>query len=56
MSREASSFWLQIRELRDLEARDRIWSGILPTSEELTTPETYLRSVEVPNDLSGLTE
>lgn len=56
MSREASSFWSQIRELRDLETRDRIWSGILPTHEELTTPEDYLHSIDVPDDLSGLTE
>lgn len=56
MAREASSFWLQIRELRDLEARDRIWSGILPTHEELTTPEDYLHSIDVPDDLSGLTD
>lgn len=56
MAREASSFWFQIRELRDLETRDRIWSGILPTSEELTAPEDYLRSIDVPDDLSGLTE
>ncbi len=56
MAREASSFWSQIRELRDLDARDRIWSGILPTHEELVTPEEYLRSIDVPDDLSGLTE
>ncbi len=56
MSREASAFWREIRELRDLDTRDRIWSGILPTHEELTSPETYLRSIEVPDDLSGLTE
>lgn len=56
MSREASSFWSQIRALRDLQTRDRIWSGILPTHEELLTPEEYLRSIEVPDDLSGLTD
>lgn len=56
MAREASAFWSQIRELRDVEARDRIWSGILPTHEELTTPEEYLRSIDIPDDLSGLTE
>jgi putative hydrolase len=56
MAREASAFWLQIRELRDLEIRDQIWSGILPTHEELTSPEDYLHSVEVPDDLSGLTD
>ena len=54
MAREASAFWWAIRELRDLETRDRIWSGILPTNEELTSPESYLQSVEVPDDLSTL--
>jgi putative hydrolase len=56
MSREASAFWLQLRELRDIAARDQIWSGILPTHEELTDVSGYLRSVEVPDDLSGLGE
>ena len=56
MGREASAFWSQIRQLRDLEARDRIWSGILPTHEELMTPVEYLQSIEVPDDLSGLSE
>jgi putative hydrolase len=56
MGREASAFWLQIRTLRDLETRDRIWSGILPTHEELLTPEEYLHSIDVPDDISGLTE
>lgn len=56
MSREASAFWLQLRELRDIAARDRIWSGILPTHEELTDLPGYLRSIEVPDDLSGLGE
>ena len=54
MSREASAFWLQLRELRDVATRDQIWSGILPTHAELTEVEGYLRSVEVPDDLSGL--
>lgn len=56
MSREASAFWLQIRSLRDTSVRDQIWSGILPTHEELTNPEDYLHSIEVPDDLSGLTD
>lgn len=56
MAREASAFWLQLRELGDLETRDRIWSGILPTHEELTKPQEYLHSVAVPDDLSGLTD
>ena len=54
MSRQASTFWLQLRELRDIATRDRIWSGILPTQEELADPASYLTSVEVPDDLSGL--
>lgn len=56
MSREASAFWSQIRSLRDVSARDQIWSGILPTHEELTDAEGYLRSIEVPDDLSSLTD
>jgi putative hydrolase len=54
LAREASAFWSQIRNLRDISARDQIWSGILPTNEELTQPAMYLSSVEVPDDLSGL--
>jgi len=54
LAREASAFWKQVRELKDVEARDRIWSGILPTAEDLLTPESFLKSLEVPDDLSGL--
>ena len=54
LAREASAFWKQIRELKDVQARDRIWSGILPTAEDLLTPESFLKSLEVPDDLSGL--
>lgn len=56
MSREASAFWAEIRRLRDLNIRDQIWSGILPTHEELLDAEGYLQSVEVPDDLSSLTD
>ncbi|MFZ2227465.1 MAG: zinc-dependent metalloprotease [Candidatus Nanopelagicaceae bacterium] len=56
MARESSAFWSQIRSLRDVSARDQIWSGILPTHEELTDAEGYLRSIEVPDDLSSLTD
>jgi putative hydrolase len=54
LAREASAFWKQVRELKDIEARDRIWSGILPTADDLLTPESFLKSLEVPDDLSGL--
>ena len=54
LAREASAFWKQVREIKDIEARDRIWSGILPTADDLMTPESFLKSLEVPDDLSGL--
>jgi putative hydrolase len=54
MAREASAFWQQIRESKDVATRDRIWSGILPTAEELLSPESFLASTQVPDDLSGL--
>ena len=54
LTREASAFWKQVREIKDVEARDRIWSGILPTADDLLTPESFLKSLEVPDDLSGL--
>jgi putative hydrolase len=54
LAREAAGFWKTVREVKDIEARDRIWSGILPTSEDLLTPQSYLSSIEIPDDLSGL--
>ena len=54
LTREASAFWKQVREIKDVQARDRIWSGILPTADDLLTPESFLKSLEVPDDLSGL--
>ena len=54
LAREATAFWKQLRELKDVEARDRIWSGILPTADDLLTPESFMKSLEVPDDLSGL--
>ena len=54
LAREASTFWKAVREVKDIEGRDRIWSGILPTSDDLLTPQSYLASIEIPDDLSGL--
>ena len=54
LAREASAFWRSISELSNISTRDKIWSGILPTQEELLNPQVYLASVEVPDDLSGL--
>jgi len=54
LAREASSFWQKIRESKDIAARDQIWSGILPSADELLDPEKFLTSTEIPDDLSGL--
>ena len=52
--REATFFWYEIRKLKGLDARDKIWSGLLPTSKELTDPIAFVSSTEIPDDLSGL--
>ncbi len=54
LARESAAFWKQIRELKDVESRDRVWSGILPSADDLLTPESFMNSLEVPDDLSGL--
>jgi putative hydrolase len=54
LAREASAFWQKIRESKEIAARDQIWSGILPSAEELLEPEKFLISSEIPDDLSGL--
>jgi uncharacterized protein (DUF2342 family) len=54
LSREASAFWSKIRELKDVAERDQIWSGLLPTAQDLLDPEKFLTSSTVPDDLSGL--
>ncbi|NBU57662.1 MAG: hypothetical protein EBS25_04235 [Actinobacteria bacterium] len=54
LAREASAFWQKIREVKDISARDQIWSGILPNAAELLEPEKFLTSAEIPDDLSGL--
>jgi len=54
LAREATTFWRAVGELRDLQSRDQIWSGILPTAEDLLTPKSYLSSIEIPDDLSSL--
>ena len=54
LAREASAFWQKLREVKDVAARDQIWSGILPSAEELIDPEKFMKSAEIPDDLSGL--
>lgn len=54
--REARNFWSEIRVSNDLESRDKIWSGLLPTVKDLEDPISFLSSTQVPDDLSGLFE
>jgi putative hydrolase len=54
LAREASAFWSKVREEKDVAARDALWSGILPTAEEILNPLAFLSSTQVPDDLSGL--
>ena len=54
LAREATAFWQSIGSVRDLQSRDQIWSVILPTASDLLTPENYLTSIEIPDDLSSL--
>ena len=55
-TREAIAFWEKIATLKDIQARDQIWdeSFLLPTSEDLSNPEGFLKAREIPDDLSGL--
>ena len=54
LAREASTFFTEIRTEKDGAARDKIWSGILPTEKDLKDPKKFLASIEIPDDLSGL--
>lgn len=54
LMREASAFWQKVRESKDVAARDALWSGILPSADELLDPVAFLSSTQVPDDLSGL--
>ena len=52
--REATFFWHELREKRDLEQRDKVWSGLLPTEKELSDPIAFIGSTEIPDDISKL--
>lgn len=54
LAREASAFWQKVRETKDVASRDALWSGILPSAEEILDPVAFLTSTQVPDDLSGL--
>ena len=44
LTREASAFWKKIREVKSISERDQIWSGLLPTADDLLDPEKFLAS------------
>ena len=54
LTREASAFWKKIREVKSVGERDQIWSGLLPTADDLLDPEKFVASTSIPDDLSGL--
>ena len=54
LTREASSFWKKIREIKNVGERDKIWSGLLPSADDLLDPEKFVASTSIPDDLSGL--
>jgi putative hydrolase len=54
LTREASAFWKKIREIKSVQERDQIWSGLLPSADDLLDPEKFMASTSVPDDLSGL--
>jgi putative hydrolase len=54
LTREASAFWRTIREESQIESRDALWAGILPSADDLKDPKAFIASTAVPDDLSGL--
>ena len=54
LTREASAFWRTIREESQIESRDALWAGILPSADDLKDPKAFIASSTVPDDLSGL--
>ena len=54
LAREANSFFATIRESEGVDARDKVWSGILPEPEELADPISFVKKSAIPDDLSGL--
>ncbi len=55
--RECANFWNLVTERLSTEERDRLWEDpyALPTVEEISDPENFLKGRTVPDDLSGLT-
>lgn len=55
-TREAIKFWEKIVDISDTKSRDEIWDEafLLPSADQLSDPERFLRERTVPDDLSGL--
>lgn len=54
--RECANFWNLVTERLSAQERDRLWEDpyALPTLEEISDPENFLKGRTVPDDLSGL--
>lgn len=54
--RECANFWRAVTASLSIEERDRLWEDpfALPTGEELSDPESFLRTRRAPDDLSSL--
>lgn len=54
--RESSAYWGEVKNLRGTDGRDKCWEDpvFLPMPNDLKDPATFLNSVTVPDDLSGL--
>ena len=54
--RECANFWRHVTVELSVEERDRLWEDpfALPTAEEISQPESFLRTRRAPDDLSGL--
>ena len=54
--RECANFWSYVSQKLTAQERDRLWEDpyALPTVEEISDPESFLKARTVPDDLSGL--
>lgn len=52
--RESMNFWSEIRAIKGIDSRDKIWSGLLPSEKDFADPIAFVNSTEIPDDLSGL--
>ena len=53
-STDRESVDAQKSESNGIQARDKIWSGLLPTAKDLLDPIGFVSATSIPDDLSGL--